>query len=238
MAWPNCHRQIRLMLRPTHISITTAVRTNKKLNKTVITQVRFHRSRQVSSLATDPRISKVDDWTVITCFVSHTWTFSRISCSKSLVGTAEVRTCSKQDTLGWILRQPRTKKSKHSPCIQVMIDQTDSDCGNSAAPETKTTWREQLGQQFDTAGTSEWSVHPFPRHYHSFLTSGRYDGPDAPALRTNCCLNRAGHTHTQPGTGPAQFFDGSATIVVWETFASIKPTEMETASWTCTTNLP
>ena len=43
---------------------------------------------------------------------AHTWTFSRISCSLPLVWTAEVRICSRQGTLGWLLRKPRTKNSK------------------------------------------------------------------------------------------------------------------------------
>ena len=50
VVWPSCHRQIPLTIRPTQISKAT-VGTNKKGNKTVITQIRFHRC--VSSLATD-----------------------------------------------------------------------------------------------------------------------------------------------------------------------------------------
>ena len=56
-----------------------------------------------------------------------------------------------------------------------------------------------------SAGTGEWSVHPSPS-YHSFVASGRYDGPDAPAF-VNWKL-RVLHlfrwfTHTHIGTGNA-----------------------------------
>ena len=62
-----------------------------------------------------------------------------------------------------------------------------------------------------------------PPSYHSFVASGRYDGPDAPAFWVKSCETlwyRAGHTQT--GTAPSLLFDGSAIIVVWETFALVK----------------
>ena len=37
-----------------------------------------------------------------------------------------------------------------------------------------------LGQSL--AGTPEWPT-PLPPSYHSFVASGTYDGPDAPAVR-------------------------------------------------------